>query len=51
MVINDFHILGVPALPNKANPILLVYPYAVLAFAVTFQCLQSVGSRQSQVLQ
>jgi hypothetical protein len=50
MVINDFDIIRITALPDETDTPLLVYPDAVLTFPVMMQGLQMVGRRNSQGL-
>jgi hypothetical protein len=42
MIIDDFHIVGITALPYEANAPLLVNSYAVLTFSAATQSLQVV---------
>jgi hypothetical protein len=37
VVVHDFHIVNISALPEKTQPVLLVDPYAELAFSITLQ--------------
>jgi hypothetical protein len=50
MVIDDLNIFR-PVIPTKADPILVVYPDAVLAFSVTNQSLQPVAWWRAEVSQ
>jgi hypothetical protein len=51
MVIDNFHVKSVFALPAEANPPLVVHTDAVLAFAVILQGFQMVAVRRAQVIQ
>jgi hypothetical protein len=48
MIINNFHIKGVVALPNEADAPLLVDPDAVLPLPVVMQSFKMVGGRDTQ---
>jgi hypothetical protein len=37
VVVHDFHVVSISALPEKTQPVLLVDPYAELAFSITLQ--------------
>ena len=51
MVIHNFNVVRVFALPAEANPILIVDPDAVLPGTVAFEGFQAVAGRQLQVAQ
>jgi hypothetical protein len=52
MIIAHFHIVGVVVItPDKADTVLVVDPYAVLAFPVTFKRFKAIARRKSQVVQ
>src|SRR2546423_10337823 len=51
MVIRDLHFIGIMALPNEANLVLVIDPNAVLPAPVTMQFLQPVSGRNPQVVQ
>lgn len=47
MIINNFDVMRVFTLPAETNPILFVYPNAVLPGAVAFENFQAIAGRQS----
>jgi hypothetical protein len=49
MVIGDFDFIGVTFLPNKTDPVLLIDPDAVLIRSITFQTLQTIAWRHSEL--
>jgi hypothetical protein len=51
MVIHNFHVQRIFAVPSEANPPLVIYADAVLAFAVVFQGFQVVAIRHTQIIQ
>jgi hypothetical protein len=51
VIIHDFYVKRILALPAEANPPLVINPDAVLAFAVTFQRFQVVAVGHAQVVQ
>src|SRR5690606_2071481 len=51
VVVHDFYVFGVRAIPAKADAELIVDPDAVLALAIALQGFQPVSWRHSQVLQ
>jgi hypothetical protein len=50
VVIDNFDVIHIAIGPDKAYSPLVVDAYAVLAFAVGFQCFQVVAGRLSQIL-
>jgi hypothetical protein len=48
MIIDDFHIVGITALPYEANAPLFVNSYAVLTFSAATQSLQVVRRRNTE---
>lgn len=50
MVVADFHTTGLPVIPHKAHAPLVVDAYAPLPGTVTFQCLQPIVRRDTQIL-
>lgn len=46
-----FHVFRMVVVPNKADAVLIVYAYAVLAFSVTVQRLQAIAGRTGQISQ
>jgi hypothetical protein len=50
MVVDDFNVVGVAMLPDKADPPLIVDAYAVLTRAVALQGFQPVTRRYAQIL-
>jgi hypothetical protein len=52
MVVTHLHVVGVVVIaPHKANTVLVVNPYAVLASPVTFERFKAVARRKSEVVQ
>jgi hypothetical protein len=51
VVIGDLHIVRSIILPDKADAVLIVDPYAVLATPVTLQSLQTISRRSTQVIE
>ena len=51
MVVRNFNVQRILALPAEANPPLVIDADAVLAFAVVFQSFQVVAIRDAQVIQ
>jgi hypothetical protein len=49
MIIGDFNLEGVAVPPNEAYPELIVYPDAMLSFAVALQLFQVISGEQSQI--
>jgi len=49
MVVHDLDVEGIAVAPAEADPVLVIYPDAVLAFAITLQGFQSVARRDTQV--
>lgn len=45
MIIDNFHIVRVAVVPAKANAPLIVYPDAVLTFAIALQRLEPISWR------
>ena len=37
MIVSDFNIIGIIAIPNEANAPLVIYLYAVLPFTITIK--------------
>jgi hypothetical protein len=50
MVINYLHVVGVPVLPPKAYPPLIVDPDAVLPFSGPFEGFESIGGRDAEIV-
>jgi hypothetical protein len=50
MVINNFNIVGIIIFPAEADTPLFINAYAVLAFAITSQGLQTVSRWNLQVI-
>jgi hypothetical protein len=42
MVVHDFHPMRTIAPPDETNAPLVIYPYAVLSFAITLQGFQAI---------
>ena len=51
VVVYDLHVVGVPTLPPKAHPPLIVDPDTVLPLPVSLQPLQAVARRDLEVVQ
>jgi hypothetical protein len=51
VIVNHFHIVRIPASPDKTDAVLIVDANAVLAFPVTAQSFQPVAWRHGQILQ
>ena len=51
MVIHNFYVERIFALPAEANSPLVIHANAVLAFAVVFQGFQMVAVRHAQIVQ
>jgi hypothetical protein len=49
MIVHNLHVVGVAFVPDKANPPLVVDSNAVLSLPITFQRLQAISRRGSQV--
>lgn len=49
MVVDDLDVSRLPTRPAEANPPLIVYPNTVLARAFSFEALQSISRRDSQI--
>lgn len=50
MVVDDLHLIGVPATPFKADPIPVVDPDATLPHPITPQLLQAISRRDPEIL-
>ncbi len=50
VIIHDFHLVGFSVEPYKADAVLIVYPYAVLPFPVSFESFQTIPGQGIQVL-
>lgn len=51
MVVNNFDVVRIFILPNKADAVLVVDPDALLSFAVALERLQPVARRHFQIVQ
>jgi hypothetical protein len=51
VVIGDLNIVRSIVLPDEADAVLIVDPYAVLAAPVALQSLQSISRRSAQVIE
>ena len=51
MVVNDFHIVGIPFCPKKTGTPLLVNPNAPLSLAIFLESLQMIGRRSPQIVE
>src|ERR1039458_3667762 len=51
VIVRDLHAVSVPLVPLEADAVLVVDANAVLPFATSFEPLQPVARRQSQVAQ
>ena len=51
MIINNFHLPHTPAIPNKANAVLVIYANRVLARTISLQRLQPVARWYAQIIQ
>ena len=52
MVVAHFNFVGVVVIaPDKADTVLIVDPYAVLSFPVTFERFKAIAGRKSEVVQ
>src|SRR3546814_5121700 len=51
VVVHDFYVFGVRAIPAKADPELVVDPDAVLALAIAPQGFQTIARRHPQIIQ
>ena len=49
MVIHDFHVVGIPIAPDKADATLIVDANVVLPFAVSVESFKTVPRRRRQV--
>ncbi len=49
VIVNNFNLVGVPVLPDEAQPVAIVNTDAVLSFTVAAQFLQAVSGRHAQV--
>jgi len=48
MIINDFNIVGITALPDKANAPLVIDSKTVLPISFSFQRFKMIGGRDTQ---
>jgi hypothetical protein len=48
VIIHDFHVIGVPVCPAKADPPLVIDPDVPQPFSVTLQRLQPIAGRDAQ---
>ncbi len=48
MIVGDFHVVRVLAVPSKADAELVVDADTVVASAVSFQCFESIAWREPQ---
>ena len=51
MIVDNFDVPSLAFAPYEAHPLLLIDADAVLAFAITAQCFQSVTGRHSQIVE
>jgi len=51
MVVGHLNVIGIPLMPSKTYPPLIVNTDAVLSAAITRELLQTVAGRYSQVFQ
>jgi len=51
VIVNNFNILGTCASPAKAEPVLIIDPYAVLTDPIAFERFESVARRNPQVIE
>jgi hypothetical protein len=51
MVVYDIHVIGIALFPAKADAPTIIDPDAVLPLPISFQSLQAVRRRDTQVLQ
>jgi hypothetical protein len=52
MIIAHFNVIGVVVIsPDKADAVLIVDPYAVLSFPVTFEHFETISGRKSEIVQ
>lgn len=51
MVVNDFHIVGIPFCPNKTDTPLLVNPNAPLSLSIFLESLQMIGRKLPQIVE
>src|SRR5208283_1818219 len=51
VVIGDLYIVRSIVLPDKADAVLIVDPYAVLATSIALQSLQSISRRSTQIVE
>ena len=51
MVVHNFHVHRILALPAEAETPLVIDAYAMLAGSVTLQCFQPVARRRTQIVQ
>lgn len=51
MVVNEFNVLRSFGCPDETNPILIVYPDRMLAFAVAFERFQPIGRGCPEIVQ
>ena len=50
MIIDDFYVVRIPALPTEADPPLVIDSNAVLALAVAAEFLEAIGRWNSKVM-
>lgn len=51
MVVDDLDVSRSQIRPDKADPVLIVDPNAVLARAALLECLQTVGGRHAEIVE
>ena len=51
MIVGDFYVLGVLAIPSKAHAVLVVDADAVLAGSISLQCFESIAWWESQFVE
>jgi hypothetical protein len=51
MIVGDFYVLGVLAIPSKAYAVLVVDADAVLAGSISLQCFESIAWWESQFVE
>jgi hypothetical protein len=49
MVVSDLNLVRIPILPPEADPVLIVYPNAVLPRPIPLEQLQSVARQRLQI--
>src|SRR5262245_45302410 len=50
VIIRNLYVVGVPGIPTKAHPVLIVDPYRMLSLPIPRKLLQAITGRRQKVL-